>query len=213
MEIQFNGVQKALENLARHFGSKLFEILPDLWLEVSSVFKQLEAFPESTGVASTAVQYTPTHTHPHPPTPTHTHPHPPHPPTPTPAPNTPAPSMPACTFAQEKMEGRGKYQHTSLACAASDLLCFTLFLLASPDSFPGSLQASVQHCLSRLQVLRALCSCVHPTLGEQVCVPVCGCLDMHMCSAVRMCTRGQCASYEYYGGQHWVAWLWVVPVC
>lgn len=80
--------------------------------------------------------------------------------------------MPACTFAQEKMEGRGKYQHTSLALAASDLLCFTLFLLASPDSFPGSLQASVQHCLSRLQVLRALCSCVHPTLSEQVRVPV-----------------------------------------
>ena len=49
MEIQFNGVQKALENFARHFGSKLFEILPDLWLEVSSVFKQLEAFSQSTG--------------------------------------------------------------------------------------------------------------------------------------------------------------------
>ena len=81
--MQFKGVQKALENFARHFGSKLFEVLPELWLEISSVFKQLEAFSESAGetCTHTHTQYAAT------PTPVVAHLH-------------------ACTHAQERMEDR-----------------------------------------------------------------------------------------------------------
>ena len=46
--------------------------------------------------------------------------------------------------------------------------------LSPPESFPGGVQGDVQHCLSKLQVLRTLCSCVHPDLGEQVGTPVSG---------------------------------------
>lgn len=157
MEVQFKGVQKALENFARHFGSKLFEVLPELWLEISSVFKQLEAFSESSGETCTHTHTACSHTH------------------------TCGRHTCMCAHVHKKGWRTGD---------ASRRLCLLLpwtrsvqipllhsaycSRLLPPESFPGSVQGDVQHCLSKLQVLRTLCSCVHPDLGEQVGTPVSG---------------------------------------
>lgn len=149
--MQFKGVQKALENFARHFGSKLFEVLPELWLEISSVFKQLEAFSESSGETCTHTHTACSHTH--------------------------TCGRHTCMRAHVHKKGWRTGDASRHLCL---LLPWTRSVqipllhsaycsrLLPPESFPGSVQGDVQHCLSKLQVLRTLCSCVHPDLGEQV---------------------------------------------